>query len=61
MAGHRDRVRPAMAGTPRAGGGALLVRPGGYVAWAGGSGLEEALTSWSGPAARGRRRAGTVR
>ncbi|MER6508495.1 FAD-dependent monooxygenase [Nonomuraea sp. NPDC001636] len=51
LAGHRDRVRPAVADTPQAGGGALLVRPDGYVAWAGGSGLAEALTAWFGPAA----------
>ncbi|YCK39352.1 FAD-dependent monooxygenase [Actinomadura sp. ATCC 39365] len=51
-AGHRDRVRPAVADVPQAGGGALLLRPDGYVAWAGGAGngLEEALTAWFGPA-----------
>ncbi|MFI9597808.1 FAD-dependent monooxygenase [Nonomuraea sp. NPDC052265] len=67
LAGHRDRVRLAVAATPRAGGpeaggppsgarpaggGALLIRPDGYVAWAGrpGSGLGDALAAWFGPA-----------
>ncbi|WP_433345180.1 FAD-dependent monooxygenase [Microtetraspora malaysiensis] len=50
MAGHRDRVRAASTeGAPDA--GALLVRPDGYVAWAGGrDGLGEALATWFGPA-----------
>ncbi|MFI7223459.1 FAD-dependent monooxygenase [Nonomuraea angiospora] len=54
VAGHRDRVRVAHA-EPSAvpGGGAtevLLVRPDGYVAWAGGrDGVAAALTTWFGP------------
>jgi 2-polyprenyl-6-methoxyphenol hydroxylase-like FAD-dependent oxidoreductase len=68
LAGHRDRVRLVVAdaqgdggGEPDGGvsggasdaeGGALLVRPDGYVAWAGGGdGLGEALAAWFGPAA----------
>ncbi|WP_206061374.1 FAD-dependent monooxygenase [Nonomuraea basaltis] len=55
VAGHRDRVRPVRAvapGAPAASGGAslLLVRPDGYIAWAGeGDGLGEALVTWFGP------------
>ncbi|MFI6925511.1 FAD-dependent monooxygenase [Nonomuraea spiralis] len=53
LAGHRDRVRPAVAEAPPGDGGALLVRPDGYVAWAGtaADGLGDALTTWFGPAA----------
>ncbi|MDP9844379.1 FAD-dependent oxidoreductase [Streptosporangium lutulentum] len=49
VARHRDRVRAASAeAAPDT--GALLVRPDGYVAWAGGrDGLGEALTTWFGP------------
>ncbi|MFF3670962.1 FAD-dependent monooxygenase [Microtetraspora malaysiensis] len=50
VAGHRDRVRAASTeGAPDA--DALLIRPDGYVAWAGGrDGLGEALATWFGPA-----------
>ncbi|WP_433211559.1 FAD-dependent monooxygenase [Microtetraspora malaysiensis] len=49
VAGYRDRVRASTEGAPDA--GALLVRPDGYVAWAGGrDGLGEALATWFGPA-----------
>ncbi|WP_344473481.1 FAD-dependent monooxygenase [Nonomuraea monospora] len=67
LAGHRDRVRAAWAepgggvsagvGTAGPGGGlggagAWLVRPDGYVAWAGEPGeAAEALTTWFGPPA----------
>ncbi|MET7326689.1 FAD-dependent monooxygenase [Nonomuraea sp. NPDC005650] len=68
VAGHRDRVRVAHADTaavptaavPTASGAAgsaevLLVRPDGYVAWAGGrDGVAEALTTWFGPPRQGR-------
>ncbi|MDP9867421.1 MULTISPECIES: FAD-dependent monooxygenase [Streptosporangium] len=50
VAGHRDRVRAvvAQAATDT---GALLVRPDGYVAWAGGrDSLGETLAAWFGPA-----------
>ncbi|MEU5861295.1 FAD-dependent monooxygenase [Nonomuraea sp. NPDC047529] len=52
LAGHHDRVSLAVAAPPQAGGGALLVRPDGYVAWAGapGGALMDALTTWFGPA-----------
>ncbi|QFY08545.1 2-polyprenyl-6-methoxyphenol hydroxylase [Nonomuraea phyllanthi] len=59
LAGHRDRVRAAHAAVPGDGervpaaGGPelLLVRPDGYVAWAGArAGLGDALTAWFGPA-----------
>ncbi|MFF4778635.1 FAD-dependent monooxygenase [Microtetraspora fusca] len=47
VAGYRDRVRTASV----EGAGALLVRPDGYVAWAGErDGLGEALATWFGPA-----------
>jgi hypothetical protein len=53
VAGHRDRVTVAVADAP-GDGGALLVRPDGYVAWASAAphpaGLDEALTTWFGPA-----------
>ncbi|MEQ4718585.1 FAD-dependent monooxygenase [Nonomuraea sp. B19D2] len=52
VAGHRDRVRVAHAAEPAATGdaGVLLVRPDGYVAWAGGrDGIGDALTTWFGP------------
>ncbi|MFC4008635.1 FAD-dependent monooxygenase [Nonomuraea purpurea] len=53
VAGHRGRVRLVRATTPDPDGAqALLVRPDGYVAWAGGrEGVGEALTRWFGPAA----------
>ncbi|MDN3356397.1 FAD-dependent monooxygenase [Actinomadura sp. DC4] len=44
-AGRLDVVTGSPAGTP----GPLLVRPDGYVAWAGERNLEEALTEWFGP------------
>jgi hypothetical protein len=42
-AGWRDRIEARDGGDPR------LVRPDGYVAWAGGPGLETALRRWFGP------------
>ncbi|SEH00102.1 2-polyprenyl-6-methoxyphenol hydroxylase [Nonomuraea solani] len=49
VAGYDDRVRPAGPG----GGDVLLVRPDGYVAWAGGGdGFGEALSGWFGPPVR---------
>ncbi|MFD8142849.1 FAD-dependent monooxygenase [Streptomyces sp. NPDC059708] len=44
------RVR-ARAESGTAGAEAILVRPDGYVCWAGGAGLTETLTRWFGPAA----------
>ncbi|MFC6086553.1 FAD-dependent monooxygenase [Sphaerisporangium aureirubrum] len=50
VAGHRDRVRVARAGAAAGDADFLLVRPDGYVAWAGGrDGLGEALATWFGP------------
>ncbi|MEU6778683.1 FAD-dependent monooxygenase [Nonomuraea angiospora] len=51
VAGHRDRVRVAHADVPNDGDAeVLLVRPDGYVAWAGGrDGVAAALTAWFGP------------
>ncbi|RSS54626.1 monooxygenase [Streptomyces sp. WAC07061] len=50
----KDRITQvrarAISGTPDA--EAVLVRPDGYVCWAGGAGLAETLTRWFGPAAR---------
>ncbi|MFC7587260.1 FAD-dependent monooxygenase [Nonomuraea antimicrobica] len=53
-AGHLDRVAVVRAAGAGLGGvSALLVRPDGYVAWAGGrDGLGEALTTWFGPPER---------
>jgi 2-polyprenyl-6-methoxyphenol hydroxylase-like FAD-dependent oxidoreductase len=45
----KDRVEVIVASGPDAGVPALLLRPDGYVAWAGGPGLREALTRWFGP------------
>ena len=42
------RVEVVSASSPGAGIPALLVRPDGYVAWAGGPGLRDALTRWFG-------------
>ncbi|GAA5151146.1 FAD-dependent monooxygenase [Amycolatopsis dongchuanensis] len=44
----RDRVDHLRAETPEPPAPAVLVRPDGYVAWAGGSGLDEALRTWFG-------------
>ncbi|WP_089107665.1 FAD-dependent oxidoreductase [Streptomyces hyaluromycini] len=53
-AGWPDRVTAvngrAGPGSALDGAGAVLVRPDGYVAWAGDEGLTEALTRWFGPA-----------
>ncbi|WP_433258151.1 FAD-dependent monooxygenase [Streptosporangium sp. CA-135522] len=50
VAGYRDRVRAAVAQAVTDA-GALLVRPDGYVAWAGGrDNLGETLATWFGPA-----------
>ncbi|NJP87996.1 2-polyprenyl-6-methoxyphenol hydroxylase [Nonomuraea sp. FMUSA5-5] len=54
LAGHGDRVRfaRAEAGADLGGASALLVRPDGYVAWAGEpDGARDALTTWFGPPA----------
>ena len=46
----KDRVEVIAASSPDAGVPALLLRPDGYVAWAGGPGLLEALSRWFGTA-----------
>jgi 2-polyprenyl-6-methoxyphenol hydroxylase-like FAD-dependent oxidoreductase len=44
----RDRVDHVQANAARPPAEAVLIRPDGYVAWAGGEGLQDALTTWFG-------------